>query len=105
MVTIALDREVIATVSERLQRGFDVADVKARLGHGKTDFRHRGFGLGLPAVRLEKDGGGHLAMKPCIFDGSLGFSVQPCCVRIALAANIRCHRAFQLGFPQLFKSG
>ena len=104
-VAVALDREVVAGLRERLQGGLDVADVEARLGDGEADFGLGGFALGLAAVGLEEDGGGDFAVEASVFDGVLGFGIEPGGVGAFLAADVSRDRAFELGLAQLLEDG
>ena len=104
-VAVALDREVVGCLRQRLQGGLDVADVEARLGDGEADFGLGGFALGLAAVGLEEDGGGDFAVEAGVFDGVLGLGVEPGGVGAFPAADVGRDRAFELGLAQLLKDG
>ena len=105
MVAVALDSEVITTLRECLQRGFDVSNVEARFGYGETNFGHGCFGLRLASIRLEKDSRGHFAVQSRIFNGLLRLGIQPGCVRVALTTNVRRDRAFEFRLALLLEDG
>jgi hypothetical protein len=77
VVPVALNREVVTSVCQRLQHGLNVSNVEVRFGNGKPNLRRGRLGAAHPSVALEEDCGRDFAVQARFLDRFNRFIVQP----------------------------
>jgi len=106
VITIALDREVVAGGPQGLQDGLHVADVEVGLGDVEPQTPEQSASSRVcPPLGLEEDRRSYLPVKPRFLDGATASLSMRTANGFLLSADIRRNGSLQPALPELLEGG